>query len=156
LGAFILGGFINGSYDGTGDIGDEGTGVKFSETNLPKSKYENVYWAIGNYNCESCGRSLAGINSDNKYSFTLGSIYDPIGDAGWLYTASTMTNYDAYSIDVKLDDGKSYTGYVMGANANGLCADGASGDPLDYYEIAYISANSFSETGNCNPTFLYK
>ena len=27
------------------------------------------------------------------------------------------------SIDVKLDDGKSYTGYVRGANANGICED---------------------------------
>ena len=152
-----LAGLINGSYDGTGVVASNANGgVRFSKSNIPESKYPNSYWAIGSSNCEGCpyADSVNPLWRAGAY-FTLGSINDN-ADAGWLVPAVSLSNTDAYTIDLKLDDGMSESGSIMGDNDLGVCLDNPTGESVDDYSLSYISSNSLPERGNCVLNFLYK
>lgn len=145
-------GLIEGKYDGSGAV--TGGAVALTESNVPKAKFGNGYWNLSNSTCEGCGNNPSVSSTGKELMLSVGALY-AAGDPGWLYPQGfTLTNAEAYSIDKKIDDGRSYTGMMRSSTANSFCGDssyvGASAG--DYYDLS--GTGGPDRISECVPTFM--
>lgn len=126
-----LSGLISGSYDATGTILTV-TQVQLSGANSPPSKFQKLYWGL---NSDSTVTSFAATdapwNNAAVLSLQVGSINTITATSHIFPQSGSFSREDAWTVDKKMDDGKSASGKVRGYDL--FCNDTGSdyGLPTD-------------------------
>jgi hypothetical protein len=120
---------IEGFYSGNNDSG--GANVMRARLNIPASAFGTGGWV---FNSDTRWKDDLGISIEVKNQLIVGAHVEGERSYGSLFTPS-----QAQSIDEKLDDGKPFTGKVIGlvgfsggASYDSNCSDGAGGVDEEY------------------------
>lgn len=135
-------GMIEGAYTGMG-AGNCGNCV--GPDNIPKSKFPEGAWNIGNFTCQGCGSGTPDVSGSGSGVNLMLTIGTP-GHTFWVYELQGLSNDEAWSIDAKADDGRSLSGNVRGYALSSDCTD----DGEDYYSLS----DHAGDTGKCALTFV--
>ena len=114
-----LAGILEGNYSGTS--GSSGTSHSLIDVNVPGNKIAGAGWTVQYIASPFAGNSVY-YAGDYGNNFSFGS-----SNAGFETDSAAISPSEAYAVDLKIDDGKPATGFIVARFWNNLCAAADNG-----------------------------
>ncbi|MFZ4541978.1 MAG: hypothetical protein ACOYNL_09300 [Rickettsiales bacterium] len=135
-------GLISGSYDGTGTLNASNC-VLLTEQNSLKSRFPKAIWGFYNVYCM---QAIDAVPFGKEFDFATMSPgnYMQIGEVGGqvdINSFGSLSNDEAWSIDAKVDDGNSCTGFLRGQGDDDFNCSSPPSGPDSWRALWNGSAN---------------